>query len=536
VLTRRFDTYGRDDGFKLGTVADPDLDHSVDYDHDTAGRFQEVTGAGKTFTYGYATGSSHLIHTVSGPADTLVTNTWDPVRDVLEIRKNEVDSATVSQFTYTVNDLGQRMVVTTTGSAFGNTNRGWEWGYDYLGQAVKAVNSYEADNNRAYVFDTIGNRTSATAGDGEEAVTTAYTPNKLNQYEVIDTDTECNPVHDLDGNLREDAGVNAMAYGLKYEWDAENRIVAVRKADDTLLATYDYDHLGRRIRTTTTAAAYQGASDIGYLYDGWNVVAEYTISTGPSIALHQAYTWGLDLSGTLQGAGGVGGLLCIHRGPDLDGNGDRTWNDTFMPFFDGNGNVSEYIKGNGDEAAHFEYDPFGRLVDFTELTTGLAATFTYRFSTKPQGFESGLYYYGYRYYDPVTGRWPSRDPIEEHGGINLYGFVGNDGVNFYDFLGNSRSTRTIKEFKCTCDLKDWECGLSLVGKDRIGKGEDCDCGPVSVVGIGRDKVHRTALTAAKNNADEKGWDECGKQENGGCVWDRLIRDEHCTCEEITTKI
>jgi RHS repeat-associated protein len=46
-------------------------------------------------------------------------------------------------------------------------------------------------------------------------------------------------------------------------------------------------------------------------------------------------------------------------------------------------------------------------------------------------------YYGYRYYDPKTGRWPSRDPIEEEGGINLYGFVGNDGVNKWDLLGNS---------------------------------------------------------------------------------------------------
>ncbi len=45
-------------------------------------------------------------------------------------------------------------------------------------------------------------------------------------------------------------------------------------------------------------------------------------------------------------------------------------------------------------------------------------------------------YYGYRYYDPVTGRWPSRDPIEEEGGINLYGFVANDGVNKTDVLGN----------------------------------------------------------------------------------------------------
>jgi len=44
-------------------------------------------------------------------------------------------------------------------------------------------------------------------------------------------------------------------------------------------------------------------------------------------------------------------------------------------------------------------------------------------------------YYGFRYYDPVTGRWPSRDPIEEKGGLNLYGFVGNDGVNAWDLLG-----------------------------------------------------------------------------------------------------
>jgi uncharacterized protein RhaS with RHS repeats len=43
--------------------------------------------------------------------------------------------------------------------------------------------------------------------------------------------------------------------------------------------------------------------------------------------------------------------------------------------------------------------------------------------------------YGYRYYDPATGRWPSRDPIEERGGVNLYGFVGNDGVNKWDKLG-----------------------------------------------------------------------------------------------------
>ena len=50
---------------------------------------------------------------------------------------------------------------------------------------------------------------------------------------------------------------------------------------------------------------------------------------------------------------------------------------------------------------------------------------------------AGVTYYGYRYYDPLTGRWPSRDPIGERGGINLYGFVGNDGVNLWDALGKA---------------------------------------------------------------------------------------------------
>ena len=61
--------------------------------------------------------------------------------------------------------------------------------------------------------------------------------------------------------------------------------------------------------------------------------------------------------------------------------------------------------------------------------------FTHAFSSKRVDPTTGLLYYGYRYYDPVTGRWPSRDPIEEKGGINLYGFVGNNGVNRWDLLG-----------------------------------------------------------------------------------------------------
>ncbi|NRB75047.1 MAG: RHS repeat-associated core domain-containing protein, partial [Verrucomicrobiales bacterium] len=56
---------------------------------------------------------------------------------------------------------------------------------------------------------------------------------------------------------------------------------------------------------------------------------------------------------------------------------------------------------------------------------------------------SGVFYYGFRYYDALAGRWASRDPMEEFGGVNLYGFVGNDGVNWIDILGLDKCTSEI---------------------------------------------------------------------------------------------
>lgn len=93
--------------------------------------------------------------------------------------------------------------------------------------------------------------------------------------------------------------------------------------------------------------------------------------------------------------------------------------------------MTEYLAPNGAIAAHFEYDPFGNIM----VNTDSSGIFTYRFSTKPLDAETGLYYYGYRYYDPMTGRWLSKDPIEEDGGSNLYRFVENIPVGWLDLLG-----------------------------------------------------------------------------------------------------
>ena len=84
------------------------------------------------------------------------------------------------------------------------------------------------------------------------------------------------------------------------------------------------------------------------------------------------------------------------------------------------------------ESATYEYGPFGELL---RSTGPLADSNPFRFSTKFTDEETGLVYYGFRYYDSGTGRWLGRDPIGEWGGYNLYGFVGNDGVNLVDPLG-----------------------------------------------------------------------------------------------------
>ena len=162
-----------------------------------------------------------------------------------------------------------------------------------------------------------------------------------------------------------------------------------------------------------------------YAYDGWNLILEQIAHAGGSTDVIE-YFWGYDLSGSEQGAGGVGGLVALAI------NGAF-----YFPCYDQNGNVTEYVDESGSIAAQFAYDAFGNLL--TTENSQLATLLSFRFSTKYLDPETGFYYYGYRYYDPNLGRWLTRDPIEAQGGLNLYGFCGKDAVNRWDKLGLSVS-------------------------------------------------------------------------------------------------
>ena len=445
---------------------------SAIWNYDSAGRFSSVSDGTDTFTYGYhysvITGGNHLGGATSGSqswmpvsfdgpqVDTVLE--YEATRNSLVSRVNTVGAnPALSSFTYSVNAIGQRTGISPGGIAF-DTTTAFAWGYNAKGEFIEADRGVGSAFNRSYLYDGIGNRTSST----DNAGTTAYTANAQNQYTAIASLT---PTYDLDGNMTAGPVPASPAANATLVWDAENRLV--KATVGATVSDYDYDFKSRLVKTTT------GSSVLYYLYDGWNRIAEYSGATSPT---HQKTNlWGLDLSGSLQGAGGVGGLLSI-----VETGGTVR----YYPAYDGNGNVSEYVNQLGAEVAHFEYDPFGNL---TVDDQSNAANFPYRFSTKSQDATTGLYYYGYRYYDPVTGRWLTRDPISERGGMNVYGFVENDCSNEVDVLGLIKVLKKLKlqlcgafelklRFNLTNDTVAEKPGYFVQRVTRKKRVYDCDSG------------------------------------------------------------
>lgn len=335
---------------------------------------------------------------------------YEAERDLIAVVSNWWDQ-TNSFFAYDNDGVGRRTRRVDSGRI---TN---EFGYNTRSELVRAVmgtNAYD------YAYDPIGNRVAAT----NNGAATRYAANQLNQYTELETSAVTGLWYDADGNLTNDGA-------FAYSWDAENQLVLAEPIDPATGAKRvrsAYDHVGRRIEKAVDVwdgSGWAALSTNRFVYDGWNLVMEVCPGSAGISPATNYFVWGLDLSGSLQGAGGIGGLLAQLR----QSSGTQ---EVWLYGYDANGNVADVIDlATSIAVARYEYDPYGRVI----ANTGPAAASNHwRFSTKPFDPETGLGYWGFRYYSPTLGRWLSRDPIGEQGS-SLYVFVGNAPIGRIDPKG-----------------------------------------------------------------------------------------------------
>ena len=183
------------------------------------------------------------------------------------------------------------------------------------------------------------------------------------------------------------------------EYDDENQLIRITEPN-SWKSEFTYDgKLRLRIQRhyTWSNSTWIVTNEVRYVYEGNLVIQERDANNLAAIA----YTRGKDFSGTLERAGGIGGLLAFSQlatSPRQD----------FYYHADGNGNVTMLINGLQRAGASCLCDPFGTVLSLA----GPAADINrYRFSSKPVDSASGLLWFLYRYYDSRLQRWVNTDPL-----------------------------------------------------------------------------------------------------------------------------
>ena len=482
---------------------------SQTFAYDSASRLTNASDG--TYNAGYSyLANSPLVSQISFRSNSTVrmttTKQYDYLNRLMSISSaGSGSAASPIASTYLYNDANQRVQVRQEDGTY------WLYEYDKLGQLTSGKR-YWSDNTPVagqqfeYAYDDIGNRTSTkTGGDdaGAGLRPATYGANSLNQYtnrnvpgaaDVIGIAyptatvtangasayrkgeyfwkelslgntsaplwTNLSVVASLSGTNQTNSGYLFLPKATELytydadgnltsdgrwtnRWDAENRLFEMESLSSSPTGSlvkmqFAYDHQSRRtskVVSNWNGSAWQLTTNLHFLYDGWNLLAELNATNG----LERSYLWGLDLSGSPQGAGGVGGLLALSTYDSQPS--------TCFYAYDGNGNVRGMIDGkDGNPAARYDTGPFAEPVRSSGAKAGANPM---RFSTKYQDGDSGLFYYGYRFYSKTSGKWLSRDLAGEagfeamkrwnlgmlHGAINLYCFVENIPTDRYDLFG-----------------------------------------------------------------------------------------------------
>jgi RHS repeat-associated protein len=271
--------------------------------------------------------------------------------------------------------------------AIGESLRQQTWSYTYdLADQLKSATSSLGPIYQ-YGYDAAGNITSIQRPGG---ATTSITYNSVNQ---ITTANGTAYSYDANGNLLQD-------YARTYQWDAENRLIAIGYLNQPgVFSTFRYDGLGRRVAIGSSNRTVSG--EFRYLWCG--------------MTLCQART-----------SGDV-----VTRRYFREGEEDLTESLPLYYAIDQLGSGRDVVAANsGLRSAHFDYDPYG-----APIRSGGRGSVDFRFAGLFYHQPSGLYLAVYRAYDPLVGRWLSRDPLEEAGGVDLYSSVKNDPINRTDPYG-----------------------------------------------------------------------------------------------------
>jgi len=501
---------------------------SQTYTYDSASRLAGITSPAGTFSYTYDPVNNMRVRKLALPNGSYITNTHDVLGRMTGTFLKNSQHSTLNSHQYVYDDGSRRTRQTRTGGDYvdygydkigqlksalglesgGTTNRWNErffYGYDAAGNLSNRVqnvltNVFKVDslnqlssavrtNNSLTVAGTTtsiatnvtvadnGNSPAAANryADATFARTNVTLLNGTNTFTAVaqdnlgraDTNTVTSYLptgvtflYDQNGNLRTN-GTRT------FEYDDENQLTRITEPN-AWKSEFTYDgKMKMRISRDYTwqGSAWVQTNEVRRVYDGMLVIQERDSFNLPRLT----YTRGKDLSGSLAGAGGIGGFLALTENSPL----------AFLTSYfhsDGNGNVTCLLDANQNISARYLYDPYGISLS---VTGPKAVMNKYRFSSKEGDGLSGMVYYGYRWYVPDLQRWLNRDPIAALGGINLYRIVANNPVRYFDHHGLEPITIEDNILRndpnsCTIICKDEQYEVN-VGANFTGKPTEKCC-------------------------------------------------------------
>jgi len=204
---------------------------------------------------------------------------------------------------------------------------------------------------------------------------------------------------------------------ISYTYDNNGNQTTKTQSAQTTTYEYDYDNQLKKI-------TYPGSTTNTFKYDGDRRRIEKVDSTGT-----KRYIWdGINPICEMDGSNNITDIYVYGLGRQVVYR--KSGANSYFYHHDGLGSVVNITDSSGNTQNTYQYDDFGNITSQTENITN-----DYKYTGKPLDNNSGLYYYGARYYNPTAGRFVSKDPIGLAGGINFYAYVINNPLMFIDAWG-----------------------------------------------------------------------------------------------------